>query len=179
MSGLWTPPVDAEEDQRTAWEWRFHASLGLVGVPTEDGRLLLPARPGEARQWLERLPVPVMAYPRVSRAGDGQGGVWEGPVPVARIERVELVVQRQRAGEMIAYGRFDSGSPGDHYRGALAVDAVCLGVEVDQVTAVPVYRALAFEGWRLRAAMMVADSPWPRKLMSQPRVWRCPVGAPW
>lgn len=178
MNALWTPPAREEADERVAWEWRFHASLGLVGVPTEDGRLLLPAQPREARQWLEALPVPVLAFPRVSRPGDGQGGMWEAPVPVARIERVELVVQRHRAGEMIAYGRFDSGSPGDHYRGALAVDAVCLGVDVDRVTPVPLYRATGYEGWRLRGAMFVADSPWPRELLSQPRVWRAPVGAP-
>ena len=177
MSGLWTPPVDAPVE--TAWEWRFHASLGLVGVPTLDDRLLLPGQPREARQWLERLPVPVLGFPRVSRPGDGQGGVWESPLPVAVIDRVELVTTLHRAGEMIAYGRFDAGSPADHYRGALAVDAVCLGLEVDQVTPVPLYRATGFEGWRLRGAMLVADSPWPRELLSQPRVWRAPVGAPW
>lgn len=177
MSGLWTPPQQQEAE--TVWEWRFTASLGLVGVPTNDGRLLLPAQPGEARQWLERLPVPVQGFPRVSRPGDGQGGTWEAPLPVAVIDRVELVVQRHRAGEMLASGRFSDSSPSDHYRGALAVDAVCLGVEVDRVTPVPLYKAMGFEGWRLLGAMMVADSPWPRELLSQPRVWRCPVGAPW
>lgn len=176
MSALWTPPKPD-----TPWEWRFHASLGLVGVPTNDGRLLLPAQPREARQWLERLPVPVQAFPRVSRAGDGQGGEasgWEGPLPVAVIDRVDLVTGVQRTGELMAHGRFAEGSPADHYRGALAVDAVCLGLEVDRVTPVPLYQVTGFEGWRLAGAMLVAESPWPRELLTPPRVWRAPVGVP-
>lgn len=177
MSGLWTPPVDAPVE--TAWEWRYEASLALVGVATLDGRVLVAPRPREARQWVERLPVPVMAFPRVSRPGDGQGGVWEGPLPVATISEVELRDQGQGRGELIGRGRFDQGSPADHYRGALAVDAVCFGVELDQVEAEPMYRATAFSGWRLRAAMLMAESAWDRSLLTAPRVWRAPVGTPW
>lgn len=175
MSALWTPAPGAVE-----WEWRYTASLGLVGVPTLDGRLLVAPRPRQAAQWVEKLPAPVFAFPRVSRAGDGQGGdPFEGPLPVATISRVELHDRGQGRGELMASGRFDSGSPGDHYRGALAVDAVCLGMDLDQVEAEPVYRAVAFSGWRLRSAYLLAECAWDRSLLSRPRVWRAPVGAAW
>lgn len=177
MTILYTPP-----ERDVAWEWRYEAPLALVGVPTLDGRVLVHPCPRTGPDWAVRLPVPVLAFPRVSRAGDGQGGPdeYEGPLPVATIDRIQLrgPAGRGRGGELVAFGRFASGSPGDHYRGALAVDAVCLGVELTGAQAVPVHRGLAFEGWQVAGAHLVAESSWDRSLLSRPRVWRSPVGAP-
>lgn len=148
--------------------WHYTASLGLVGERTLDGRVLQPPRRGEARQWLAATPLPVLGFPRVSRAGDGQGGAddWRGPEPVAVIEKVEL-----RGQELVATGRFGPTVLGGHYAGALAVDAVWLGIDVDQATPEPMYRAVLFTGWRIRSAMLVESPPWPREKLTPPCVW--------
>lgn len=155
--------------------WRYEASLGLVGVPARDGRLLLPPPPypPQAPHWAGRLPAPVLAYERVSRAGSHRGGdAWQTPQPVAVIERVELRGERPCGSELVACGRFGDTELAASYAGALAVDAVALGMDLDEVQEVPLYRATGFAGWRLRAALVVDEPAWERALLSRPRVWR-------
>lgn len=155
--------------------WHYEASLGLVGERTDDGRVLLPPQRGEARQWVAPYPLPVMGFQRVSRAGDGQGGpdTYRGPEPVALIETVEL-----RGRELMATGRFGDTVLGWHYAGALAVDAVWLGIDVDRTIPEPMYRATLFTGWRIRAATLVEPCPWPREKLTPPRVWHEPGALP-
>lgn len=169
---MWTLPPGG-----VAWEWRFQAPLGLLGVPTLDGWLLAPLRPAQARQWVTELPLPVLGYPHVSRAGDGQGGQLEDSMPVAAIDRVELCPRQGGTAELVAHGRFGPDLAGDHYRGALAVDAVAISMDLGG-KAVPGYRATSFEGWQIRGGFIVAEHQWDRSLLSRPRVWRSPVGAP-
>lgn len=169
MSGLWTPPEKGAE-----WEWRFQASLGLVGVPTRDGRVLLPQRGVELVE--EGVPLLVGAYPMVSRAGDGQGGEELYHLdPVAAVQRVEV-----HAAELVAFGVFGNNRLCDNYRGALAIGAVWLGMDLrvgDEPE--PLYRAVGFRDWRVRGAVMVAEPAWEPSLLARPRVWRAPAGAAW
>lgn len=152
--------------------WRYEASLGLVGVPTPDGRVLQPPKRGEGRQWLVRERLPVMAFQRVSSVRDVYGVADFGAaVGVASIDMVQL-----RAGELLATGTFADTVLGEQYAGALAVDAVWLGLDVDQVCMEPIYRAVLLTTWRIRGAMMVDVPPWPRDRLSLPRVWRAPAG---
>lgn len=171
MSELWTPP---QGEERVAWQWRFQASLGLVGVPTRDGRVLLPQRVKDYTE--DGAPLLVAAYPVVSRPGDGQGGPDEFDLaPVAVIERVEV-----HAAELVAFGTFGSDSRSGHYRGALAIGAVWLGMDVrTPLEPEPLYRAVGFRDWRVRGAVMVAEPAWEPGLLGRPRVWRAPAGAAW
>lgn len=161
-----------------AVEWRFEASLGLVGVKARDGRVLLPAARGDVRPWTEKLPAPVVGYTRLARASDTVRRSEDYPAAraVARIERVELVAGTGRTGELVASGRFTRGELGDWYAGALALEAAFLGMDLSCLTwPAPLYRMLGFSGWQLRGATMVADSSWDPALLSRPRVWRVPV----
>jgi hypothetical protein len=151
-----------------AVRWSFEAPLAVVGTATRDGKVLLPPMPGERRQWLAWLPVPVFGFTRVSRRPDRrEPDEWEAPLPVAVIERVEL-----RGAELMATGHFGDTERGRHYAGALAVEAVWLGLGADRSEMEPMYRATAFRGWRIREATLVDSPAWDLSLLSCPRVWQ-------
>lgn len=151
-----------------SYQWRFEAPLGLVGVATVDGRLLAIPEVADAPAWVGKLPAPVMAYTRVSRAGDGQGGFDHQPVPVARIERIVL-----HEAEMVALGSFGDTELARHYAGALALDAVAMAVNV-HCPAEPEEQdgVLVYSGWSVAGVLIVKDSPWPVGSTSAPRVWQ-------
>ena len=157
MSGCGTAPGQV---------WRFEASLGVVGVPTVDGRVLGVPALGEERSWTRELPLPVLAYRHVSKPGE-EHRIAEELLAVAKIEEVRL-----RGMELVACGVFGDMELGWHYAGALAVDAVTLAVNLDDTTVEARGQDLVeFTGWRVAGAVLVHDSPWPPGSLSRPRVW--------
>lgn len=158
--------------------WRFEAPLGLVGVATRDGRLLAAPVVADGPPWVRPLPLPVLGFTRASRPGDGQGGIDRPSVPVARLEQVLL-----HEAELVGCGSFADNELGRHYAGALALDTVAFGLDMDQTVLRPHRQEYnegdlspedpaVYESWRIVGAHLVRDSPWLDGLMSRPRVWR-------
>lgn len=161
-----------------SYQWRFEAPLGLVGVPTRDGRLLVVPEVADGPPWSKPLPLPVLGFARASRPGDGQGGIDHPAVPVARLEQVVL-----HEAELVGSGAFADNELGRHYAGALALDVVAFGLDLDQAVLrlhdqpdgdeePTVDEPAVYETWRIAGAHLVQDSPWERRYLSHPRVWR-------
>lgn len=161
------------------WRCRFEASLGLLGVPTLDRRVLTPPPVEDGEQWMGKLPVPVVGPEQVDHRGMLEKREWErDDRPVALIDRVF-----RHEEELVACGYFSDGERGRNYAGALAVDAVAFAVNLEgcgtEGVSWPGVEGVVtvFSEWQIAGAYLVHQSPWDPRLTSRPKVWQTRVEA--
>jgi hypothetical protein len=148
--------------------WNFEASLGLVGVPTVDGRVLRD--PGDLKgPRVQQLPMPVVARPRAQWRVDADPKDTEMQ-PVAVLRSLSF-----RGEEIVGRGYFGDTVLGRHYAGALAVESVwfALGLKMLGPDAAEVHTGelMEFVSWEVIGATLENRSAWRPEQLYAPRVW--------
>jgi hypothetical protein len=162
--------VATATDMNVRYEWRFQAPAGMVNVPAVDGRVL-GMRPGEAWQWVSSYPLPLLAPERARWAPDEP---METDL-VGVVRELYLATSPGLAegeGILVAVGAFAEHQLADHYRGALAVNAVGLGIGVEPGIAADPDDPMRVHQWQVIELTLDRDSPWDHPALRAPRVWR-------